>query len=151
MSFVPTAPKRMAALKAGVQEGSRMALYRMNNEAKNHLVNEKLVEKPSADTSSVLFSRAEVDRLSTLRRLDTDSRIPEAMMMRSPDKPTRKKPRRQGPDTGPTWGHLFGQIIIGVIEILIPLAFIVGMIYWRAPWLFWTIVHFLRGEPILNF
>jgi hypothetical protein len=27
----------------------------------------------------------------------------------------------------------------------------VGMIYWRAPWLFWTIVHFLRGEPILNF
>jgi len=63
----------------------------------------------------------------------------------------RVKSRRLGPPTGPTWGHLFGQIIIGVIEILIPLAFIVGMIYWRAPWLFWAIVHFLRGEPILNF
>ena len=46
MSFVPTAPKRMAALKAGVQEGSRMALYRMNNEAKYHLVMESSLRNP---------------------------------------------------------------------------------------------------------
>ncbi len=49
-----------------------------------------------------------------------------------------------------TWGHLLGQITLGIAEILIPLAFIVGMVYWRAPWLFWAVVHFFRGEPILN-
>ena len=51
----------------------------------------------------------------------------------------------------PTWGHLIGRILLGLAEILIPLAFIVGMIYWRAPQLFWAVVHFLSGEPILNF
>ena len=64
---------------------------------------------------------------------------------------SQKEASKSGSLRGPTWGHLLGQIIIGLIEILIPLAFIVGMIYWRAPWLFWAIVHFLRGEPILNF
>ena len=64
---------------------------------------------------------------------------------------SRQKNHKQKADPGPTWGHLLGQIIVGVIEILIPLAFIVGMIYWRAPWLFWAVVHFLIGEPILNF
>lgn len=73
------------------------------------------------------------------------------MMWHSADMPTREKSRRQGQSTAPTWVHLFGQIIVGIIEILIPLGFIVGMIYWRVPWLFWAVVHFLRGEPILNF
>ena len=52
--------------------------------------------------------------------------------------------------TQPTWGYLLGRIILGFAEILIPLAFIVGMVYWRAPQLFWAVVHFLSGEPILN-
>lgn len=52
--------------------------------------------------------------------------------------------------TQPTWGHLLRQIILGIAEILIPAAFIVGMVYWRFPWLFWAVVHFFRGEPILH-
>ena len=128
-----------------------MELSVMNNEQKKRLVNEKLVEKPQADTSRALSPHAEVDGLATQRRLDTDTRIPEAMIMSSPDNAINKKPHKPGASTGPTWGHLLGQIIIGVVEILVPLAFIVGVIYWRAPWLFWAVVRFLRGEPILNF
>jgi hypothetical protein len=128
-----------------------MELSVMNNEEKKRLVNEKLVEKPRAGTLRALSPHAEVDGLATLRRLDTDARITDAMMWHSPDNAINKKPHKPGASTGPTWGHLLGQIIIGVVEILIPLAFIVGVIYWRAPWLFWAVVRFLRGEPILNF
>jgi hypothetical protein len=112
---------------------------------------DKLVEKPQEGTACVLSPHAEADGRATLRRFNPDVRITEAMRWHSADKPARKKRHNQNPNTGPTWGHLFRQITVGVIEILIPLAFIVGMIYWRAPWLFWAVVHFLRGEPILNF
>jgi hypothetical protein len=53
--------------------------------------------------------------------------------------------------SGPTWGYLFGQIAIGLVEILIPLAFILALVYWRAPRLFWAVVHLIRGEPLFHF
>ena len=124
-----------------------MELSVMNEEEENHPIIDKLVEKPQEGTADVLSPHAEADGRATLRRFDPDVRITEAMRWHSADKPTRKKRHV----TGPTWGHLLGQILLGLIEILIPLGFIVGMIYWRAPWLFWAVVHFLRGEPILNF
>ena len=71
-------------------------------------------------------------------------------MWHPPYKKTSRKPQNQNRQYGPTWGYLFGQIILGFVEILIPLGFIVGMIYWRAPWLFWAVIHFLRGEPIFH-
>ncbi len=54
-------------------------------------------------------------------------------------------------NSSPTWGYLLRQIVVGLIEIAIPLGFIVGMVYWRAPWLFWAVVHLLRGEPVFRF
>ena len=128
-----------------------MELSVMNEEEENHPIIDKRVEKPQEGAAGALSPHAEADGRATLRRFDPDVRITEAMRWHSADKPARKKRHNQNPNTGPTWGHLFRQIIVGVIEILIPLAFIVGMVYWRAPWLFWAVVHFLRGEPILNF
>ncbi|MGA2477668.1 MAG: hypothetical protein ABSG63_02830 [Spirochaetia bacterium] len=128
-----------------------MELSVMNEEEENHPIIDKLVEKPNDGAAGALSPQAEADGRATLRRFDPDVRITEAMRWHSAEKPASKKRHNQTSNTGPTWGHLLGQVIVGVIEILIPLAFIVGMIYWRAPWLFWAVVHFLRGEPILNF
>jgi hypothetical protein len=52
---------------------------------------------------------------------------------------------------GPTWAHLLGRVVLGLLEILIPLSFVAGMIYWRAPWLFWAVVRLIRGEPVVGF
>ncbi|MGA2480022.1 MAG: hypothetical protein ABSG63_14820 [Spirochaetia bacterium] len=84
-------------------------------------------------------------------RFNPDVRITEGMMWHPPRKLTLRRHHNQNAQAGPTWGHLFGQIVVGFIEILIPLAFIAGMIYWRAPWLFLAVVHFFRGEPIIHF
>jgi hypothetical protein len=127
-----------------------MELMVMNTEEKSHSPVHKLVEISRADPIH-MSTHAEADELETGLIVVPDTRIPEAMIMSSPDNAINKKPHKPGASTGPTWGHLLGQIIIGVVEILIPLAFIVGVIYWRAPWLFWAVVRFLRGEPILNF
>jgi hypothetical protein len=40
---------------------------------------------------------------------------------------------------------------LGFAEVLMPLAFILGMMYWRAPWLFWAMIHLLKGEPLFRF
>jgi len=61
------------------------------------------------------------------------------------------KTQARGGNSSPTWGYLLRQIVVGLIEIAIPLGFIVAMIYWRAPWLFWAVVHLLRGEPVFHF
>lgn len=127
-----------------------MELSVMNKEEKKHPAFGKLAEKPQ-ERAGPTSSPAEPGERAIPCRFDANARITEAMMWHSPDTPTRKKPHKVGPDIGPTWGHLRRRIIVGGIEILIPLAFILGMIYWRAPWLFWAAVHFLRGEPILNF
>ena len=58
------------------------------------------------------------------------------------------------PELGPywrqSWRHLIGQILLGLAEIAIPIAFVAGFVYWRWPWLFWAAVHFLKGEPIFS-
>jgi hypothetical protein len=134
----------------GYQEGSRMELSFMNKEEENHSAIDKPVE-PRQEGTAPISTHAEAGGGTTASRLDPDARITETIIWNSSNKQTGKKPRCGSSSTGPTWGHLLGQIIIGVIEILIPLAFIISMIYWRAPWLFWAVVHFLRGEPIFNF
>jgi hypothetical protein len=128
-----------------------MELSLMNKEKEKYSAIDNKLAEPGQQGTTSISPYAEAGKATKPSRLEPQAQITNAMMWHSPDKPTRKKSRSRGPSTGPTWGHLLGQIIIGVVEILIPLAFIVGMIYWRAPWLFWAVVHFLRGEPILNF
>lgn len=94
-------------------------------------------------------SNGETNGRMTFSRFNPNARITEGMIRRPRREPTsHKNPRMQ---VGPTWDYLFMQIIVGLIEILVPLAFIVGMTYWRAPWLFWAVLHFLRGEQIFHF
>ena len=111
----------------------------------------KPAEKSPPEGTAKESQQIDTGKEVTRSRFDPAVRVTEAMRWHSADKPARKKRHNQNSNTGPTWGHLLGQILVGLIEILIPLAFIGGMIYWRAPWLFWAVVHFLRGEPILNF
>ena len=127
-----------------------MELPVMNKKEKEHPAVDELTEKPQECTvpASIAF---ELGKRAIPCRFDPNVRIAESMMWHSPDRRTGKKPHKVEPYTGPTWSHLFWRIIIGGIEILIPLAFIVAMIYWRAPWLFWAAVHLLWGEPILKF
>jgi hypothetical protein len=54
--------------------------------------------------------------------------------------------RREGRPTQPSWGQLIGRVALGLVEVLIPLAFVAAMVYWRAPWLFRAIAHFFAGE-----
>jgi len=96
-------------------------------------------------------SNWEVDKKAALRRFNPDVQITAEMMWHPLARAVTRKDHNHYSPTRVTWGHLFRQIVLGVIEILIPVAFIVGMIYWRAPWLFWAAVHFLRGEPVFNF
>ncbi len=51
----------------------------------------------------------------------------------------------------PGWGPVWRRVLLGIVEILIPVLFIVGFVYWQAPWLFWAVVRFFRGEPIIGF
>lgn len=88
---------------------------------------------------------------ATPSRFNPNVSVTDAMMWHPPQDPTGRRPQKQRPRIEPGWGQLLKQIIVGVIELLIPLAFIIGMIYWRAPWLFWAVVHFLRGEPVFRF
>ena len=123
-----------------------MELSVVHKEEKNHSETDKLVDKPQTDATHVPSAAR-----ATSRRFDPDARVTDAMRWRPTERPAMQKQHNLTPVAGTTWGHLFGQIFIGMIEILIPLAFIVGMIYWRAPWLFWAVVHFLRGEPVVHF
>jgi hypothetical protein len=127
-----------------------MELSAKNEEKKNLLanVNNSYI---SLDGTERLSQRNEIGRQVTWSRFNPDVRITEGMMWHPPGKKASRKSQNQNPQSGPTWGYLFGQIVLGLVEILIPLGFIVGMIYWRAPWLFWAVIHFLRGEPILHF
>ena len=84
-------------------------------------------------------------------RFNPHARITEGMTWHPRGKNALQRRRNQNHQSGQSWGYLFGQIILGIVEIAIPLGFIVGMICWRAPWLFWAVIHFLRGEPILHF
>lgn len=87
----------------------------------------------------------------TYKRFDPNARITQEMMWRPKERATTSIPRNPGAHFAPTWSSIFKQILVALIEILIPMAFIVGMLYWRAPWLFWAVVHFFRGEPIIHF
>ena len=122
----------------------------MCNEEKNQSATGKLVDKPQTGAIH-MPPHEEADERAMPRRFDPDARITDAMRWHPTDRPAAQRHHSQIPGAGPTWDHLFGQIFIGMVEILIPLAFIVGMIYWRAPWLFWAVVHFLRGEPVVHF
>jgi hypothetical protein len=117
---------------------------------KNLLSTEKNTDV-SLDGTGQLLRHTEIGKKVIWSRFNPDVRITEGMMWHPPPKKISRKPRNQNRQSGPTWGYLLGQIILGLVEILIPLGFIVGMVYWRAPWLFWAVVHFLRGELILHF
>ena len=125
-----------------------MELTAKNEEKKNLLATENNTDV-SLDGTEKPSHHDEIGKKGTWSRFNPDVRITEGMMWHRPSKKTSRKPQNR--QYGPTWGFLFGQIILGLVEILIPLGFIVGMIYWRAPWLFWAVIHFLRGEPILHF
>ena len=127
-----------------------MELSAMSKEKKNLTAIEKPAAKPHGDTDQVP-PYCEVDKKVTLRRFNPDVRITEEMIWQPLDRPKTREVHNHACQTGPTWSHIFWQITAGIIEILIPLAFIVGMIYWRAPWLFWAVVRFLSGEPIFHF
>ena len=127
-----------------------MELSVKNEEKKNLLATERNADL-SLDGTEQLSQHDEIDKKVTWSRFNPDVRITEGMMWHPPRKKALRRPQNQNRQSGPTWGYLFGQIILGIVEILIPLGFIVGMIYWRAPWLFWAVIHFLRGEPILHF
>ena len=72
-------------------------------------------------------SHGVTNRGMTYTRFDPNARITEGIM-RHPEKEPTSRRRRPCARVGPTWGYLIGQIIIGMIEVLIPLAFIVGVI-----------------------
>jgi hypothetical protein len=127
-----------------------MELSVVYKDEKKHSATDKLVDKPQTGATH-LPPRVESTARATPSRFDPDAQITDSMKWRPTDRPAMQKHHGQIPGAGPTWGHLFGQILIRMIEILIPLAFIVGMIYLRAPWLFWAVVHFLRGEPVFRF
>ena len=127
------------------QEVSEMELSTKNEEKENPLQNADV----SLDGTKRPSYNDEIGKKLTWRRFNPDVRIAEGMMWHPPRKKTSQNPQNR--QSGPTWWFLFGQIILGLVEILIPFGFIVGMIYWRAPWLFWAVIHFLRGEPILHF
>jgi hypothetical protein len=125
-----------------------MELSATNEEKKNLLATEKNADV-ALDGTEQPSHYDEIGKKLTWRRFNPDVRITEGMMWHPVRKKASRKPQYR--QSGPSWGFLFGQIILGLVEILIPLGFIVGMIYWRAPWLFWAVIHFLRGEPILHF
>jgi hypothetical protein len=112
---------------------------------------DKPVDKPQADVTHALSSHAKADGRATVNRFDRGVQITDSARWHPAGNRARLEHQTQNSCAGPTWNHLLGQIIVGAIEILIPLAFIGGMIYWRVPWLFWAMVHFLKGEPILTF
>jgi len=132
------------------QEVSEMELS-AKNEGKNNLLSTEKNADVFLDGTEQPLPHDEIGKRVTWSRFNPDVRIAEGMMWHPPRKPTARKSHDYNHSSGPTWGYLFGQIVLGFAEILIPLGFIVGMIYWRAPWLFWAAIHFLRGEPILHF
>lgn len=105
----------------------------------------KKTQEGSAHVASECGGRA------TQSRFNPNVLITDAMTWHSRKDVAKRRPKNQRPHSEPTWGKLLKHIIVGVVELLIPLAFIIGMIYWKAPWLFWAMVHFLRGEPIFHF
>ena len=119
------------------------------NEEKGNLLSTGNSADVSLDGTAQLSQDSEFGKKVTWSGFNPDVRITHGMMWHPPGKKALRKPQNR--QYGPTWGFLFGQITLGLVEILIPLGFIVGMIYWRAPWLFWAVIHFLRGEPILHF
>lgn len=122
----------------------------MESEPKARSGTEKPIEK--AQVGPVCASGdLDLRRGMNWRRFDPNVQITEGMTWHRLQRQTGLKARGRNPQGAPTWGFLFRQILIGLIEVLIPLAFILGMIYWRAPWLFWAMIHFLRGEPVFNF
>ena len=127
-----------------------MELSAQNEEKKKLLANENNTDV-SLDSTEQPLHHDEIGRHLTWSRFNPDVRITEGMMWHPPSKKTSRKFQNQNRQSDPTWGFLFGQITLGVVEILIPLGFIVGMIYWRGPWLFWAVIHLLRGEPIFHF
>lgn len=127
-----------------------MELSAKNEERNNLLTTEKNADV-FLDGTEQPSHHNEIGKKVTWSRFNPDVRITEGMMWHPARKLEPRKLYNQNRQSGPTWGFFFGQIIFGFVEILIPLGFIVGMIYWRARWLFWAVVHFFRGEPILDF
>ena len=72
-------------------------------------------------------------------------------MWHPPKEYVRRKSQNRKCQQGPAWTSLFWQVVLGLVEVLMPIAFVIGMIYWRAPWLFWAMIRLLRGEPLFRF
>jgi hypothetical protein len=105
----------------------------------------------SLDGTERTSHKDEIGKKLTWSRYNPDVRVTEGMMWHPSRKKTSRNPKNR--QSGPTWGFFFGQIILGLVEILIPLGFIVGMIYWRAPWLFWgsdTLYQGRANSPLLS-
>ena len=97
------------------------------------------------------YVASEYGGCATQSRFNPNVLITDAMTWHSRKEATKRRHQNQRLHSGPTWSQLLKYIVVGVVELLIPLAFIIGMIYWKAPWLFWAVVHFLRGEAVLRF
>jgi hypothetical protein len=111
---------------------------------------EKPIEKVQASPSNA-SGAFELGRGVSWRRFDPNVQVTECMTWLGLQKQTRHRPLGRRPETGPTWGSLLRRVVFGLVEVLVPLAFIIGMVYWRSPWLFRALMHFLRGEPVFNF
>jgi hypothetical protein len=93
----------------------------------------------------------ELERGASWYRFNPNVQVTEDMMWHPPQEPMRRRSHDRNPQPEPTWASLFQQVVLGFVEVLMPLAFILGMIYWRAPWLFWAMIRILRGEPVFRF
>ena len=93
----------------------------------------------------------EPERGTNWRRFNPNVKVTENMMWHPPRELMQRSFRNQNPQKEPTWASLFWQVVLGFAEVLMPLAFILGMMYWRAPWLFWAMIHLLKGEPLFRF
>jgi len=91
-----------------------MELSPKNEEKKNPLQNADV----SLDGTKRASYNDEIGKKLSWGRFNPDVRIAEGMMWHPPRKKTSQNPQNR--QSGPTWGFLFGQIILGLAEILIP-------------------------------
>jgi hypothetical protein len=117
---------------------------------RNLLETEKLVENTQAVPPRAPED-LELERGTSWCRFNPNVRVTEDMMWHAPQELMRRKSQDRDSQKEPTWASLFRQVVLGFFEVLMPLAFILGMIYWRAPWLFWAMIRLLKGEPLFRF
>ena len=125
-----------------------MELSVMNKHEENDAETDNAAKKTQERKAQAAVDSGE---RALIGRFNPNVVITNEMMWHPPMDKTTRRSQKQKPGGEPAWGQLLKQVVVGVIELLIPLSFIIGMIYWRVPWLFWAVVHFLRGEPVFRF